>query len=765
MKNIILYSSFILLFLIFLISSFLIRPDLILPDDAGFISMDVPVDLVLLIDESGSMKKNDPNRLRVDAASLFIELNQILTENNRISIAGFGEVTNIYIEPTNVAMNKQGILEAARSIKSDQQYTDMKKALKEIKLMLDGRVRKNNAVVILLTDGDLGIDDIPIPGHITEDNSGSGIKPNPPSRGISEGVDADERQEGQEEPPEAGIDREEKLYEYLEEYKQELYELCYEYAGEGIRIFPIAFTPEANACILEEISNITGSRMWVSQNAADVRNVYLDIFKYITNVFISVNAQKEQGVFEGSLELADYIRKAAVISVANAYTDVPSITLQPPPPGTGQAIEDIKSKAYDIKAIDKPGSGSWKYSIEGDLVLALDLADIELIEPLDAVYFDDSEIPVMIQILNADTKGEDALYADFDIRCSIRDPGGREHEGIALLDNGKGIDRAAGDGIFSYGFDGVGSPGEYTIEFFIYHIPTGASSLKKKVFTVTDYQPVKKILYLTIENNIISTTPVVIHANLEDYSQGVFRYTMTCPSGEEIKGELLDNGNPLNSDDMSGDGVYSNIVEGLSEMGIYSIEAEADYKSIAGYDITQPVSAEIGKYVDIEMVSINDKADTGPMTVNGIIRINSILDSPVSVEAGISDLPNSPLEKVVLDQTIVQAGKEQDINMTIGLLDTLEEGTHTGAVSIIVDGAHAKVIDISFSTSKDVFHFSLKNLIGLILVILSLVPLIFILYTTVSARKPGAVLSRSRMIAGAALFAAFFITGLILVFI
>jgi len=393
MKNIIAYRPLILLFLIFLVSSFLIRPDLILPDDAGFISRDVPVDLVLLIDESGSMRKNDPNRLRVDAASLFIELNQILTENNRISVAGFGEVTNIYIEPTNVAMNKQGILEAARSIKSDQQYTDIKKALEEIKSMLDGRVRKNNAVVILLTDGDLGIDDIPIPGYITEDSSG-GIKPEPPSRGVSEEVDADERQEGQEEPPEAGIDREE----YLEEYKQELYELCYEYADEGIRIFPIAFTPEANTSILEEISNINGSRMWVSRNAADVRNVYLDIFKYVTNVFISVNTQEEQGTFEGSLELADYIRKAAVVSVANGFTDVPSITLQPPSPGTGQAIEDIESNAYDIKVIENPASGSWKYSIEGDLVLALDLADIELIDPLDAVYFYDSKIPVMIQI-------------------------------------------------------------------------------------------------------------------------------------------------------------------------------------------------------------------------------------------------------------------------------------------------------------------------------------------------------------------------------
>lgn len=62
----------------------------------NFSSSGVPLDLVLVIDESGSMRQNDPGNKRIDAAKLFVELNEILTDGNRVSVVGFGEQTNIY---------------------------------------------------------------------------------------------------------------------------------------------------------------------------------------------------------------------------------------------------------------------------------------------------------------------------------------------------------------------------------------------------------------------------------------------------------------------------------------------------------------------------------------------------------------------------------------------------------------------------------------------------------------------------------------------
>ena len=62
----------------------------------NFSSNDTAFDFILVVDESGSMKQNDPENKRIDAAKLFVELNEILTKGNRVSVIGFGEQTNIY---------------------------------------------------------------------------------------------------------------------------------------------------------------------------------------------------------------------------------------------------------------------------------------------------------------------------------------------------------------------------------------------------------------------------------------------------------------------------------------------------------------------------------------------------------------------------------------------------------------------------------------------------------------------------------------------
>jgi len=766
MKRRSIYKVLIPFFLITLIFSLFLRISIVQADDEGFISRDVPVDLVLLIDESGSMKVNDPDRLRVDAARLFIELNQILTENNRVAVAGFGEVTNIYIEPTGVAMNKQGIMDAVSSIKSNQQYTDMKDALEQVKSMLDDRIKKNHAVVIFLTDGDLGIDDIPIPDEIKEEASSSGEKPKPPPRGTDDEEEGGSIKDEEKEQAPPGADRDERLEEYLEEYKEELFQLCSQYQEDGIKIFPIAFTSEANTSILEQISSITGSRMWISQNASDVRNVYLDIFKYITNTFISVTAQKEEGASGGMLEMAGYIRKAAVISVANEYTASPGISLLPPPENGGQEIETIDDSSYAIRVVEKPQEGNWEYSIEGDLVLALDLADISLIDPLKAVYFMDSKVPVVLQLTGQQDQEGYSIYDDFDIKCNILYPGGRDSGELALADNGIGIDQEAGDGIFSYEFNGTESPGEYIIEFNINHVPTGASSLKKKIFTVTDYQPVKKTLYLTIENNIIAETPVAIHANLEDFSEGVFHYEAAGPSGNVFSGELFDNGSVQDSDDAAGDGIYSCTIGDFALPGTYSILVEAGYTSTEGYELTQISSADIEKSISIELASSSGEMDMGSRTVSAWLKITSILDSSIPLAIGALDEGSSSIvESAVLDQTAISPGIEQDVSVTIMLSDAIGEGDHTVIIPLVAEGVHVKNIEISFSSQKGIFGLDLKTLIGLILVVLSLIPLIFLLYTIVNIRRMGISITHPRIIVEFSLFLVFFIAGLIVIFI
>jgi len=152
----------------------------------------------------------------------------------------------IYIEPSEIIKNKTEIMEAISSIKSNQALTDMKPALEDVKSMLDERVKRNKTIIIFLTDGDLGIDDVPIPDEIREGDDGPKEKPEPPSR---DDKNADENSNGTAEQdvvleePVAGDNKvseseddqidskpdtaESRMEEYLEEYKEELLNLCY----------------------------------------------------------------------------------------------------------------------------------------------------------------------------------------------------------------------------------------------------------------------------------------------------------------------------------------------------------------------------------------------------------------------------------------------------------------------------------------------------------------------------------------------------------
>src|SRR4030066_1521531 len=118
-------------------------------------------DYVLIIDESGSMRTNDPSNMRVDAARLFIYLSEVLSKGNRVLIAGFGEKTNIYLPLTEISGNEDDINAAIKMIQSNQKYTDMQGALADIKKVLEQRIDKQKTAVIFLTDGALTIDDIP----------------------------------------------------------------------------------------------------------------------------------------------------------------------------------------------------------------------------------------------------------------------------------------------------------------------------------------------------------------------------------------------------------------------------------------------------------------------------------------------------------------------------------------------------------------------------------------------------------------------------
>ena len=111
----------------------------------------VNFDVVFVIDESGSMNQNDPNRLRVEAAKQFIDMLAEDSKNNRAAIYGF-ENWSRYILNLTALNDKEAVKASLNSIHSGggtNIYSGLQAAVQEI----EANNNSYTPVIILMTDG------------------------------------------------------------------------------------------------------------------------------------------------------------------------------------------------------------------------------------------------------------------------------------------------------------------------------------------------------------------------------------------------------------------------------------------------------------------------------------------------------------------------------------------------------------------------------------------------------------------------------------
>lgn len=125
-------------------------------------------DVVLVMDKSGSMAKADPNRLAVEGAKLFIDMEKI----SGVSVA-LVEFSN-EVEPTGLIGMQQKNKEHLKSVLDaivyiGKAHTDMGAGMLEAVSILDQSDSDNDKAIILFTDGRTDID-AGTPGRTTEDS-------------------------------------------------------------------------------------------------------------------------------------------------------------------------------------------------------------------------------------------------------------------------------------------------------------------------------------------------------------------------------------------------------------------------------------------------------------------------------------------------------------------------------------------------------------------------------------------------------------------
>lgn len=112
------------------------------------------LDVAIVMDTSGSMLESDPNRIALEAAEMFVDMQRM--ENNRTAIIEFAqEVTNTGLIELNSLENKNQIKSTLDStVYKNQAYTDIGLGLKEaVNLLVENQSGNKKQAVLLFTDG------------------------------------------------------------------------------------------------------------------------------------------------------------------------------------------------------------------------------------------------------------------------------------------------------------------------------------------------------------------------------------------------------------------------------------------------------------------------------------------------------------------------------------------------------------------------------------------------------------------------------------
>ncbi len=366
-----------------------------LPLHAESTSVDA-ADTRVLIDVSGSMKKNDPRNLRRPALRLLVEL---LPDDSRAGVWTFGRWVNMQVPLGKVddawrARARDG----AEKIHSRGQFTNIEDVLKRSIEDWDGAARAYDRHMILLTDGVVDIS---------------------------------------KNPAENAAARNRILNELLPRIK-----------GYGAHIHAIALSERADHELLKQMANETDG--WYEQvnDAAQLQRIFLRLFEKVgkpdTIPLKDNRFQVDQSIDEVTLLVfrAEDAAPTRVITPGGAEfgaKDAP------------KTVRWHRDEGYDLLTISKPEAGEWRVLAAMDpdnrvmVVTDLKMAASDLPSRI----LQGERLPLRIHFTD---QGQKIVKKDFlevvDLKAEHTDEEG-PGEPRPIFDDGKDADEKAGDGDFT----------------------------------------------------------------------------------------------------------------------------------------------------------------------------------------------------------------------------------------------------------------------------------------------------------------------------
>ncbi len=368
---------------------FMVSGALFSAPDISFAVQKRSIDVVLVMDSSGSMKKTDPLFLRIPAAKMFISL---LDTSDRAGLISFSDksYTISDLTPLDSKGSKAALLNASDRITSDGLYTNLYDALKGglEALSMDGKTERSR-ILILMSDGMMDT------GNPDEDKRLVTGSENELTRALRDN---------------------------------------------NIRVFTIAFTEQSDRSLLEKISKRTGGFFNLALTDRDFHLVFTSIFESLKSPDM-LPMSRNGFLIDKSIE--------EVTIIANKGTPDTKIRLDSP---GGQSYTynkkkegaDIKwfvSNNFDMITIKKPAEGRWEILFStGENNKAYIITNLSLRTNFDKLYVaygEPTDIDVWLERDGRPITEEDILgKIDFYIELSL--PDGNTMK-LKPFNKGKGI--------------------------------------------------------------------------------------------------------------------------------------------------------------------------------------------------------------------------------------------------------------------------------------------------------------------------------------
>jgi hypothetical protein len=375
------------------------------------------VSVTFVIDNSGSMKSNDHQNLRLTAVKLFVAL---LDYGDGASIITFSTESDIkarftLIESKDDKLHLMRALDDSRS----EGFTHMKAAFEDVLEVLKEDQTSNNKIVIFLTDGQPEM-----PG---------GLPPN------------------------------------YEEYTLDAISKA------GVPVISIGLTSGGMSSFLGRIPGIAaeGSKVIPVKTANELLDVYLGILGQLKDrTIVGSGNISAPDVAELSIDpgLAQYVERVSFVAVG-ASTIRPKL-LSPHgnelSPDESVFSETFVDPSFTVLTMDAPLGGDWAMQLQGSGVgqaraILRSKLRVRILQPQSIAPAGEPMLIVANLIVEDPPRGPIVSIGDVSFSAYIEGPHGSREILDILYDDGTRGDLIAGDGAFTNTYVNTNMPGTYHI--------------------------------------------------------------------------------------------------------------------------------------------------------------------------------------------------------------------------------------------------------------------------------------------------------------